>query len=342
MAAVHEPKTRDEIQKEFDKLLRTHEQRSSQISTKAEEAEQVRDRELVERAAGYTVESIINSLAKLQLGFGSSVEAISTQLEAESSKLGELRRAIVVEGQRLEQLRSTVVAAEALAILKQDGQQRLAALEEQAAQARTQLEQEMAARREQWQREREEAEAASAELEQTQAKERAQAEEEHKYERERLAKVEADENAVRRTALERTLADEEAAKSKDWAAREKALAERAQELETLRTKVEAFAAALEEATNKARDKAIAAVNREAKFELEMLDKEHEGNVKVFELKVQTLEQRIERQTALIADLNAKLDATIAKSQNLAEAAVGGGPSSAAAKASSRPTQSAGA
>lgn len=320
MAAAHEPKTREEIQKEFTQLLRIHEQRASQISTKAEEAEQVKDRELVEQAAGYTVESIINSLAKLQLGFGSAVEAISGQLQAESSKLGELKRAIEVESQRLDRLRSTVVAAEALAILKQDGQQRLAALAEQAEAARKRLDEETAALREQWQREREEAEAAATELEQSQAKERKQAEEDHAYERERLAKVQTDDDAVRRTALDRTLTDEEAAKAKDWAAREKVLSERATEIEELRTKVAGFPTALEEAANKARDKAIAAVNREAKFELEMLDKEHDGNVKVFELKVQTLEQRIERQTTLIADLNTKLDATIAKSQNLAEQA----------------------
>ncbi|MCX4243698.1 coiled-coil domain-containing protein [Paraliomyxa miuraensis] len=317
---MNEPKTREEIQKEFTQLLRTHEQRASQIATKAEEAEQIKNRELVERAAGYTVESIINSLAKLQLGFGSSVEAISSELQAESSKLGELRRAIEVERQRLDRLRSTVVAAEALAILKQDGQQRLAALTEQAEAARKQLEDEMAALREQWQREREDAEAAAKELEHNQAKERQQAEEEHEYERARLAKVQTDEDAVRRTGLERKLADEEAAKAKDWAGREKVLGERGKETEELRAKVGGFPAALEDAANKARDKAIATVNREAKFELEMLDKEHDANVKVFELKVQTLEQRIERQTAQIADLSAKLDATIAKSQNLAEQA----------------------
>jgi hypothetical protein len=320
MAAVHEPKTREEIQKEFNQLLRTHEQRASQISTKAEEAEQVKDRELVARAAGYTVESIINSLAKLQLGFGSSVEAIASQLGAESGKLGELRRAIDVETGRLEQLRGTVVAAEALAILKQDSQQKLTALADQAAVARKQLADEMAAHRETWQREREEAAVAAAEYEQSQAKEREQAEELHKYERERLTKVEADDNAIKRTALDRRLADEEATKAKDWGAREKALDKRTAEIEQLRTKVAAFAAELEAASNKARDKAIAAVNREAKFEVEMLEKEHDGNVKVFELKVQTLEERITRQASLIADLNVKLDATIAKSQGLAEQA----------------------
>ncbi|MCA9709143.1 MAG: hypothetical protein KDK70_25085 [Myxococcales bacterium] len=320
MSAVHEPKSREQIQEEFKKLLRTHEQRASQISTKAQEAEQVKDRELVGRAAGYTVESIINSLAKLQLGFGSAVDAIASQLGEESSKLEELRRAIEVEGERLEDLRATVVAAEALAILKQDGAQRMAAFEQQAKDAKEALEQEMAKTREGWKNDQSEQEAASEEFEALQVKERSQAEEDHKYEVERRLKVEADNDTLRRRELERRLAEEEAAKVKDWAAREKALDERAEELAKLRAKVAGFEAELEEAANKARDKAIANINREAKFEMDMLDKEHDGNVKVFELKVQTLEEQIARQTALIAELNTKLDATIAKSQNLAEQA----------------------
>ncbi|MEM9463142.1 MAG: hypothetical protein AAGF11_53870 [Myxococcota bacterium] len=330
MSEVHEPKSREQIQDEFKKLLRVHEQRASQISTKAQEAEQVKDRELVGRAAGYTVESIINSLAKLQLGFGSAVEAIASSLGEESSKLGELRRAIEVESERLEQLRGTVVAAEALAILKQDSAQRMAEFDEDAKEAREELEQEIAATREQWSQEQTEAETSASEFEALQTKDRTQAEEDHKYDRERQLKIESDENAVKRRELERRLADEEAAKVKDWTAREKVLDERAEEIGTLRTKVAGFETELEQAATKAREKAISSVNREAKFEVEMLDKEHDGNVKVFELKVQTLEERIERQAQLIADLNAKLDATIAKSQGLAE------------QAFQRPTPSAGA
>jgi len=330
MSAVQEPKSREQIQDEFKKLLRVHEQRASQISTKAQAAEQVKDRELVERAAGYTVESIINSLAKLQLGFGSAVDAIAGQLGDESSKLGELRRAIEVEDERLQQLHATVVAAEALAIVKQDSAKRRAALDEEAKAAKAALEAEQAEQREAWTREKAEQQAEQAQYEAEQAKERQQAEEDHAYELERKAKVEADGNATKRRELERRLADEEAAKAKDWAAREKALDERADEIAALRTKVAGFDQELEAAITKAREKAIASVNRDAKFELEMLKKEHQGNVQVFELKVQTLEDRIKRQSEQIIELNTKLDATIAKSQGLAE------------QAFHRPTPSAGA
>lgn len=317
---THEPQSREEVQKEFDRLLRKHEAQASQISTKAEEAERNKHRELVERAAQYTVASIVNDLARLQLGFGTAVEDIATKLDAESGKLGELRRAIEIERGRMEQLRGTLVAAEALAILEQDHRHQLAALEEQAEQARAELSEQMSLTREQWQRQAQADEQEAAEHAALQAKERQLAAEQHAYEQARLDRLEADDQAQRRRELERQLADLEATKDKDWSARERVLADGAARTDELRTRVQGFEAELEQAKKDARDKAIAAVHRESKHELEMLDKEHVGNVKVYELKVQTLEDRITRQAALITDLDTKLDATIAKSQGLAEQA----------------------
>ncbi|MEM9461249.1 MAG: hypothetical protein AAGF11_44205 [Myxococcota bacterium] len=320
MSTVHEPQTREEIQKEFNQLQRKHEAAASQISTKAEEAEQAKHRELVEQAAEYTVESIVNGLAKLQLGFGRAVDEIATQLDSESSKLEQLRRAIEVERARLERLEGTVVAAEALAILEQDRRQKQSALEEEIAEARRSLADETAEVREGWAREEQELALANTEHTEQQAKERTQAAEDHEYEQARIAKVDADERALERLEVERQLADQEAVKAKDWAARQKVLDDDAERIAELRTKVEGLADALDEAAKGAREKAIVSINREAKFELEMLDKQHESDVKVFELKVQTLEERITRQAALITELSGKLDSTIAKSQNLAEQA----------------------
>lgn len=317
---VQEPQTREEIQKEFDRLIRKHEASAQQISTKAEEAERNKHRELVDRAAAYTVESIVNDLARLQLGFGTAVDGIAGQLDTESNKLGELRRAIEIERGRLEQLRGTFVAAEALAILEQDHRQKLAAFEEEAADARKALADEMTEVREDWQREEQQLAEQEAERTELLAKGRQLEAEQHAYEQARLDRLEADEHATRRRELERQLADEEATRVKDWSAREKVLAEGAEKTDELRTRVGGFEAELEQAKKDAREKAIATVHREAKHELSMLDKEHEGNVKVYELKVQTLEDRIARQTELIADLDGKLDATIAKSQGLAEQA----------------------
>ncbi|MCH9688985.1 MAG: hypothetical protein K0V04_46560 [Deltaproteobacteria bacterium] len=320
MSMVAQPQSRDEIQRQFSALMRKHEAHASQISTKAEEAEQRQHAELVERATGYTVESIVNGLAQLQLSFGSAVDEIAGRLESQADTRGELRRAIEVEQSRLERLQDTIVAAEAIAILDQDGRHKLAAWEEQAERARTELVEQMATVRESWAKQEQERNEQAKVLSAETAKAREQAEEAHGYELARQRKVDADERSAKRLELERDLAAQESTRAKDWGAREKVLADEAENIATLRTRVAGFEDELAAAAKAAREKAIGAVHREAKFELEMLDKEHDGNVKVFELKVQTLEERIQRHAALIVDLDTKLDSTIAKSQNLAEQA----------------------
>ena len=320
MSNQNEPKSREEIQRAFAPLLRGHQAKASQISTKAEEAALAKEREVVDRAATYTVESIVNGLAKLQLEFGSSVDAIAERLTGESDKLDELRRAIKVEAKRLDNLRNTILTAEALAILEQDHRQKLAAFEDEVAEKTRNLEQEMAETRARWTKEAEEYAASLAEYQSAQDKARQQVTADHEYELERQRRLDIDANAERRRDVERKLADDEAAKVKEWSAREKVLAEANQELEELRAKVAEFPTTLDDKVKAAREKAMATVHREAKFEAEMGEKEHAATLRVSELKIQTLEARIQQQEAQIAELNSKLDATIAKSQNLAEQA----------------------
>jgi hypothetical protein len=120
VTSVNTPMTREDVLKTFAPLLQSFGQGPAQGATRAEAAEQAKARDIVERAASYTVESIIKSLADLQVNLGGAIDSLADRLEQEASKLGELRHALSSEGRRLHELRNTRVAAEALEILIQD------------------------------------------------------------------------------------------------------------------------------------------------------------------------------------------------------------------------------
>ena len=65
MTSVNTPMSRDDVLKTFAPLLQSFGQGPTQVATRAEAAEQAKARDIVERAASYTVESIIKSLAEL-------------------------------------------------------------------------------------------------------------------------------------------------------------------------------------------------------------------------------------------------------------------------------------
>jgi hypothetical protein len=323
VTSVNTPMSRDDVLKTFAPLLHTLGQGPAQVATRAEAAEQAKAREIVERAASYTVESIIKSLADVQVNLGGAIDGLADQLEREASKLGELRRAIGSESQRLDDLRNTRVAAEALEILNQDHKKKAQVLDDKAASERQDLEDRIGKQRDAWAREAADRDAAQADADAAQAKERKAKEEQHTYEAQRLGKLSADEFAEKQRLQQRALAEAGATKDKDWGEREKLLSAAAAEIDALRAVVDAAPKQLEEESKKARERAIGRITGEAKHEAELLEKESAANIEVYELKIKALEDRITRQISQLADLQKQLGTALEQGQNLAHKAIEG-------------------
>lgn len=323
MSSVIVPKSRDEVLKSFSPLLQKHLQQAAQPATRAEAAERVKLREAVERAAQYTSETIIKGLAELQVNFGVAVEALAERLASEASKLDELRRAIAAESARVEDLRHVRIAAEALEILHQDDAKRLAALEEKFAGELRELEEKITRQQDAWAKDEAEKAAAQAEADASQAKERTADEERHAYEAERQRRLVADEFAEKRRLLERQLTETQAQRDKDWDGREKLLAAATAEIEALRAKAAGYAKELEDAGKSAREKVIVRVSADSKVDAELSSRDHAANIEVNELKIKSLEDRIDKQRSQIAELNTQLTAALSQTQGLAQKAIEG-------------------
>jgi hypothetical protein len=324
VTSVNTPMSRDDVLKTFAPLLQSFGQGPAQVATKAEAAEQAKAREIVDRAASYTVESIIKSLADVQVNLGGAIDGLADQLEHEASKLGELRHAIASESRRLHDLRNTRVAAEALEILNQDHKKKVQTLDDKAASERQDLEDKIGKQRDAWAKR-----AGRARPEpgrrggERRPRSGAAKEEQYTYEFERQRKLNADEFAEKKRLQERQLGEAGAAKDKNWGEREKVLAAAASEIEALRAKVEAAPKQVEEESKKAREKAIARITAESKHEADLLEKESAANIEVFELKIKALEERITRQVAQLVDLQKQLGTALEQGQNLAHKAIEG-------------------
>ncbi|EDM78178.1 hypothetical protein PPSIR1_00555 [Plesiocystis pacifica SIR-1] len=318
-----EPKSREAIEASFATLLSAHRKRASQIETRAEAAERGREREVVDQASAYTVDAIVKGLAELQLEFSKALDGLADRMEGESGKVGQLRRAIEIERRRLAELEDLTVAAEAVALLEQDHARKLADLDAKITSQQEELDARIDKARDAWAEEdkaREEEDAAyKARIE----AERKAEEDEHSYARERAAQQTEDQQAERRRDLERELAATTAEKDKDWASREATLDGQAEETAALLTKVEGMDEAIAEAEQKARDKAIASIKRDASHEANLRDREAANASAVFELKIQTLEKRIADQSAHMEDLSQRLNAALAQAQKLATEALRG-------------------
>ncbi len=309
--------SKDQILKAFQQILTDRKKIDSKIVTKEEEAEKEKNKQVLEVASTYTVDSIVKRLADLQLEFGGIVNGLSEKLTKESSKLDELKRAIAIETQHLQDLQQVRVVADALHLLIQEHQETLRTLEQNAATQREKIEKDSAEKRKVWEKEQAEFESAVQEYNELLAKERQRQEADHQYELERQQKIETDEYEELKRSQERELQEANQEKRKQWSEREKILTEHQSLYEENQKKVEAFPTELDEAVKKAREEAIKEVHQDAKVKADLLEKEWESTKQGYEFKIQSLEQNLQRQTEQIANLTAQLQEALKQSQALA-------------------------
>ena len=309
--------SKEQILKAFQQILTYRKILDSKIATREEEAEKEKNKQLLEVASTYTIDSIVKGLADLQLEFGVIVNGLSEKLEAEAEKLDELKRAITIETQHLQELQQVRVVADALHLITQEHQETLKNIEQTAASQRELLEKDTTEKHKFW--EKEQAEFASAIQEQNELliKERQRQEADYQYELERKRKVEIDEYEELKRNQERELQEANQEKEKQWSEREKILTERQPILAENQKKVEAFPTELDESMKKAREEAIKEVHQDAKVKAELIEKEWESIKQGYEFKVQSLQETLQKQTEQIENLSTQLQEALKQSQSLA-------------------------
>ncbi|MBD2455705.1 hypothetical protein H6G80_16645 [Nostoc sp. FACHB-87] len=322
MTSVAVKDSKQQLIQAFQQILAEQKKLESKIATKQEEAEKAKNQEILTAASTYTVDSIVKGLADLQLEFGSIVTSLSEKLAKENSKLDELNRAIEIATQNLQELQRIRIVADTLDILTQEHQEKLKTLEQDTASKQESIEKEIALKRKEWQKEQSEYEEAITAYNDTTNKERQREQEEYQYKLETTRKLNTDAYEAKKRTSERDIQEKTEQKEKDWTEREKVLSSNQALFKEYQQKVAAFPTELEEAVKKAREEAIKETSQKAKIEADLFEKEWESTKQSYELKIQSLEQTITKQTEQIESISTQLQATLKQAQDLAMRAFG--------------------
>jgi hypothetical protein len=314
MAIVKDSKT--EILAELNRIL-DRDRPSSKVATKEEEAQLAKNKEIVARAANYTVDTIVKGMADLQLEFGSIVSELSEKLTSEVEKLTEAKQAIEIETQHRTELQKIRVVADALYIITQEHQQSLKGIEQQLASEQEELVKEQTQVRKNWAQAAKEYTEQQAELATITAKERQKEQDEFQYKVTRDRQLQADTYAETKRNQEQEIQSRDREQQKQWKEREKFLKDNQKLLDENVAKVAAFPAELEEAVKKAREEAIKETSADAKVKADLFEKEWEGAKQGYEMKIQSLERVVDRQSEQITAMTEQLQAVMNQAQSLA-------------------------
>lgn len=292
-----------EILEAYENLRAKVEEFSSKgpADKKVEELIRTEERKIVERASSFTVENVVKGLADLHVQIGKAFTELSGQMMREAGKLEDLQTAIEVETRHLEEVRDIRVAADALALLMEEYRAKERLLETEMAEKEKRLASQIREKREEWEREQAE----------------------YAYNLSLSRKKEHDEYEQRKAALERELKEGRSVQEKEFSEREAALLAREGELNELRTKVEGFRATLEQAVREAEERTATAVQERAAMAAKLSAKEVEGERKVLELKIGSLQSLVDRQAAEVQTLTKQLAEANGQVQAIAVKAIEG-------------------
>ena len=254
---------------------------------------------------------------------GSHTSKLQQALTAEAVTLIGIRGQVEALIKQLQDLYQVDVGEGALAKLIENYDERAAAAKEELATKTEAAKRALTEKREAWAKEKqahdEQVAAEAAERDKARAREA----EAYEYDRTQRRKQEQDERAQAAKAFAAELAAARGAKQAEWDAREKAIADREEELAGLELEAEGLDQALAEARKKGESAGMAIARRETKSTAELVKKDAEGKTRVFKLKIAGLEQTIKKQAGQISALSKQLDTALSQAQDLAVKAIEG-------------------
>lgn len=319
--AITEKSTKTEVLDAYNELLaKMKEQKATDQPALKKEAEA---KELVKTASANTVDNIVRNIADLKLQIVKSMDILEEKLIAEYRKLTDLQQAIGISSKDLTDVHKIEAEAESFSALVQAQKDKKDSFESEMERKKADFDEDMADRKAQWKKELEEYELSKKEREAQLKKERQREEEEFTYNLQLARKKDKDTYEARKLALEKELADKKAALEQELSEREAAVSVKEKELAELTAKVEGFPKEIEGIAKDTEKTVTDRIETKHKHQFELFQKEAEGETKLNQQMIATLEQKIKEQDELIRQLTQKANESIQQVQTIAVKAIEG-------------------
>lgn len=291
---VSSKNTKKEILDAYDNLRQQIQDKKKETS--GSEPKDPPKTRVVEEASRLQPDKIMKDISTLKIGLSQSLDKVEEALIEEHKKLSGVSEAIRFEKDNLQNIYQIKAEADSLAVLitihkekKQD------------------LEQDIKEKREAWEKEKQNFELGVKEERERIRKEREREEDEYVYNRNQKRKKEEDSYNEKVAKQEKELKEKREAFEKDMLEREADIKAREEELKDLRKKAELFPAQLEEAVKQKENEITERLTSNFKHEKEILEKEYQGELKLMNQTIKSLQDKIKDQDNMMNQLYKKVE-----------------------------------
>lgn len=307
---ISEKNTKNEILEAYQGLLKKVQETKDESHQEIQR--QQHNEEIIVRAAQFDTDQIVTTLGQTKVMITQSIGVLEKKLTEEYNRLSDLQQAIKIESKNLEELHQIKKNADSLAALLL-AQKTL----------KIEFEGEIETKRAQWRLEKEQHDQEKIEHNVLVKKDRTRDEEEYRYKINLERKKDQDAYETRKNILERDLAAKKEIFEKECIEREAVLTNDEDEVLNLRTRVAAFAKELEDAIISAKNETTESLEREYRYTASLKNSEIEGEKRLQQQTIKSLQEKIKEQELLIRDLTVRAEHATSQVQTIALKALEG-------------------
>jgi hypothetical protein len=317
--AVSEKSTKAEILKAYEALLKNVQQAKADVPKQIQEEKQ--KKEILEKVAGITGESIVQSIAGLKSNLGSALDDILQHLSSEFKKLEEIRAAIALEKKSLEDLYELSANTDSLAAMLLTQREKKESFETDMKEKEVAFANEMAEKRVQWELEKARQKAGEKEYADDLSKRHKREEEEYAYNLKIKRQKEQDDYDTRKFQLEKELIDKKAKFEQEIANREAELKSAEAGLAELRKNNAEFPVKLEKALKDRGAEITKQLQTKYEFDIKLMEKQNEADIRLKDQIIVSLQEKIKEQQAQLKEYTDKANRAEANVKDIAVKAI---------------------
>lgn len=289
--------TKTEILEAYEKLLKEVQQAKSNVPKQVQEEKQ--KQETVKKVANTTQNSLMGEISTLKSSLTKSLDEILSSLTDEFQKLEEIRAAIKVEQQTLEDLYGLSANTDSLAAMLLVQKEKKEAFEKEMKDTKEAFTLEMNDKKLQWENEKNKQKAEQKEYVDELSKIRKREEEEYQYKLKVSRQKEQDDYNNQKNLLEKELTEKKSAFEHEISVRESTVKNAEAELEELRKNNREFPEKMEKELADQKQTITDNLQTKYEFDLKLIKSQNEADIRLKNQIIESLQEKIqELQTQL--------------------------------------------
>lgn len=309
--------TKQEMLEAYQAVLKQLEAQKELDLKPEKKLEEKKAKEVIQVADSLSVEGIARETSMLKIETGKMLAQISDRMEEEINRYKTIQNAVALKEKELQEIYEIEKSAMTLAALVESQNQKQQAFESDMAAKKEELNREIETSRAEWEKEKTDYEFMIKERDVAEKKRRDREKEEYDYAFKREQKLAKDKFEDEKAKLEKEVQLKKEQMEGALKLREKGIAEQEAELTEWQKKVAAFPKEMETAVAKAVKETTEKLNLEAKNKDEIQKKEFAGEKNVLTTRIESLEKTVIEQSERIVKLNQQLEKAYQQVQDIA-------------------------